>query len=108
MNELQKKRCFHHPQREAVARCPECRGFFCRECIVDHESRALCADCMARLSASRASGRGGHRFIPPLYAVAGLIWLWFVFYAFGRILLALPSSFHEGDIWAQPAEWMAP
>ncbi len=109
MNELQAKRCFHHPRREAVARCPECHRFYCRECVVDHESLAICADCLARLTASRAGGRDRFRFASLfLRAATGMIAVWLLFYGMGRILLALPSSFHEGDIWQHPAEWMEP
>ena len=32
MNDLLYQRCFNHVLREAVARCPECLRYFCREC----------------------------------------------------------------------------
>jgi hypothetical protein len=34
-----------------------------------------------------------------LAAGAALLFLWAAFFAFGKILLAIPSSFHEGDLW---------
>ena len=46
---LRQQRCVLHPEREAVARCPECGRFFCRECVTEHEGRLLCAACIGRL-----------------------------------------------------------
>jgi hypothetical protein len=34
-----------------------------------------------------------------LAALAGLLVLWFTFYAVGRGLLAIPSEWHEGAVW---------
>ena len=39
--------------REAVARCPQCHRTFCRECICDHEGKALCSDCLVESQLSR-------------------------------------------------------
>ena len=44
------QRCFNHAGREAVARCPECGQFFCRECITEHEDRVLCSACLKKLT----------------------------------------------------------
>jgi len=108
MNDIHSQRCFHHPQREAAARCPECRRFYCRECVVDHETRILCADCLDRLVTARAAGRTRSGRGLMLRAFVGVILLWLLFYGMGRILLALPSSFHEGQVWRYPAEWSEP
>lgn len=101
MPALSHQRCFHHALREAVARCPECRQFYCRECITEHDDRVICASCLKRLAS--ATGR----------AAARAAWLWAVvpcvlglfagflfFYFIGEALLLLPSSFHEGSVWA--------
>ena len=45
---LSQQRCFNHTSREAVARCPECGRFFCRECITEHDDRVLCAVCLGK------------------------------------------------------------
>ena len=37
-----------------------------------------------------------------LMALAGLVVAWFFFHLLGEILLALPSSFHEGTLWQVP------
>jgi hypothetical protein len=92
--------CLTHANREAAARCPECRQFFCRECVAEHDGRLMCAGCLRELSApeTRRSirwagiGRG-------LAAGAGLVVLWFCFYALGQVLLSVPSDFHEGTVW---------
>ena len=50
MSSLIHRRCLHHPAREAVALCPECRRFYCRECVTEHTGRMICAGCVARLA----------------------------------------------------------
>jgi hypothetical protein len=85
MEDLLHQRCFNHMLREAVARCPECRRYFCRECVTEHEDKVLCAACLGnKINADASSlSRFGRVF----------------FYYLGQILLSLPSSFHEGTLW---------
>jgi hypothetical protein len=100
MPPLLHQRCLNHVTREAAARCPECKRFFCRECITEHEGKVICAECLTTQSASSSKGprrvaeiaRGGAMTVG-----LGLVWLFF--YYFGRLLLSIPSSFHEGTIW---------
>jgi hypothetical protein len=90
----------NHLTREAVARCPECKRFFCRECIAEHEGKVLCAECLAALAQSGSQGASRTGEIARTAAMAfgvGLVWLFF--YYSGRLLLSIPSSFHEGTIW---------
>jgi len=98
--DLAHQRCFNHADREAVARCPECRRYFCRECVTEHEDRVVCATCLAHLAGldgqrARRLGALGRaaRF------AAALLLVWLVFYGLGQGLLALPNSFHEGTLW---------
>jgi hypothetical protein len=101
MPALTHQRCFHHSLREAVARCPECRHFYCRECITEHDDRVICANCLRKLAVSAEDGRKSFAWLmPALQCAAGLVILWVVFYFFGATLLSIPSSFHEGTIWA--------
>ncbi|MCK5545241.1 MAG: hypothetical protein KAI35_08485, partial [Desulfobulbaceae bacterium] len=82
------------------ARCPECGRFFCRECITEHKDRVLCASCLEKQHASRPIRTirfGGIVRIGQF--LSGSIFLWLFFYYLGRILLSLPSSFHEGTLW---------
>ena len=94
------QRCFHHRAREAVARCPQCSRFFCRECVTEHADRLVCASCLAKLSGAGASGR--KRW--PAVLTTGQVLVaclvaWLFFYGLGRGLLLLPDSFHAGTLW---------
>lgn len=104
MSALHQAKCFNHAGREAVARCPECRNFFCRECITEHGGRLVCAACLQKTGAEP----GGEQKRP--WRVAGALWgilkmvvgllvAWLVYYTLGQILLMIPDSFHSGDIW---------
>ena len=100
MENLARQRCFNHRTREAVARCPECGRFFCRECITEHEDRVLCASCLEKqhdfrpIRTIRFSG-----IVRIAQFLSGGILLWFFFYYLGQVLLSLPDSFHEGTLW---------
>ncbi len=101
---LHTRRCSRHPEREAAARCPACGGFFCRECVVEHEGRLLCSACLAREAGEGLPGKGrwpAFRGALELAAAAGAAWL--VFYALGSLLLSIPPAFHEGTIWGAKA-----
>jgi hypothetical protein len=108
MDTIAQQRCFNHPRREAAARCPVCRRFFCRECVTEHDERVLCAACLRRLT--RRKGRAGTRTQSIRLAVqcmAAFLLLWLVFYGLGRTLLRLPASFHEGTLW-RDMPWQSP
>lgn len=105
MNTISQQRCFNHTQREAVARCPECLRFFCRECITEHDSRVFCAQCLKRLTKGEQSVKVRHGGIIMITkTVAGFLCLWLLFYGLGRTLISIPSSFHEGTLWKNGAE----
>ena len=86
--------------REAVARCPECGRFFCRECITEHEDQVLCAACLRKLVGYQKLLQLGHFML-------GILILYVIFYYIAGILLALPSDFHEGTLW-QAGWWTRP
>ena len=94
------QRCFNHAQREAVARCPECGQFFCRECIIEHDDRVLCATCLRKLGRLPLTRRPAFvkvtRFVQCAF---GILVVWFFFFLVGESLLGLPNSFHEGTLW---------
>ena len=97
---LHTRRCVRHSAREAAARCPECGGFFCRECVVEHAGRLLCAPCLARISHGADVRRiRWARCREALTAVAGVAVLWLVFYVAGALLLKIPSQVHDGSAW---------
>lgn len=102
MSTLAHQRCRNHAGREAVARCPECKRYFCRECITEHDDRVICATCLANL----AEGRGAKRWrisgvVQAGQFALGLFLLWSCFYVLGRVLLNVPTEFHEQSIWAE-------
>ena len=97
---LVQQRCLHHPEREAVARCPECGQFFCRECITEHDDRVICADCLKRLAQASAMKRGRLAGVRRIAACAfGFFVAWVYYYEIGRMLLLIPASFHDGTLW---------
>jgi hypothetical protein len=97
---LAHQRCLNHEFREAVACCPECRRFFCRECITEHEDRVICAACLRKLAQTRAPRRFHWAGLLVIFeCLAGLLTAWLFFYMAGRSLQAMPDSFHEGTVW---------
>jgi hypothetical protein len=103
--DLAVRKCFHHPQREAAARCPGCGRFFCRECITEHQGRVLCAACLAELQVREQ--RRGRRFpalISLLQGLAGLWLAWLFFDLLARMLLRIPADFHENAVF----KWWGP
>ena len=95
------QRCRNHAQREAVARCPECKRYFCRECVTEHDHRVVCSSCLAKLVAGPRDKRwriGG--VLQAGQFALGLFVLWSCFYVLGRILLNVPSDFHAESFWS--------
>lgn len=103
MSVVAQKRCLNHPHREAAARCPQCNEYFCRECIVEHDDQLLCANCLAKLLKRTETPRtrwGG--LVQWLQLLGGFLLTWLLFHGLGRLLLALPSTFHEGSWYRIP------
>jgi hypothetical protein len=100
MPTLAHQRCFNHALREAVARCPECKQFFCRECVTEHEDRVLCSVCLKKLTRQPLTQR---QVFTRLFHVArcglGILVAWYFFFLIGEGLLKLPDSFHQGTLW---------
>jgi hypothetical protein len=93
---LSRQRCFNHARREAAGRCTECRRYFCRECITEHEGRLSCAACLRRSAGkSRAAGKAIGVVMEIALAAGALLTAWLVFYAIGEWLIGLPSEFHS-------------
>lgn len=102
MSTLSHQRCFHHSLREAVARCPECRQFYCRECITEHDDRVICASCLSRLATSGSKKTSNWEwFGVSVSCVIGLVIAFLIFYELGEALLLIPSNFHEGNVWTE-------
>ena len=105
METLSQQHCFNHTVREAVARCPGCARYFCRECVTEHEDRVICAACLKKQSEKLVAKKGGLRGLLTLLKLsAGVFVLWLIFYVLGQMLLSIPNSFHEGTFWKGMAE----
>lgn len=100
MNVLQHQSCFRHASREAVARCPECRQFFCHECVTEHEDRLLCAGCLRKLT--RAERPRTLMWVGALRCGVWLVSLglaWAAFYGLGQVLIRIPVEVHNATAW---------
>jgi uncharacterized paraquat-inducible protein A len=101
MTPLHQAVCHHHAGREAVARCPECGHFYCRECIAEHDDRVICAACLRKLL--RATDRPRHSAWSWLArgTAFGFSFMlgWLAFFLVGKILSNIPASFHNGTLW---------
>ncbi len=98
-----RRECFLHAGREAAARCMGCGESFCRECVSEHDLRMFCAACLKRETSAVEKKASLRWKLPaaPIHLVVGLLILWFTAYLCGRILVSIPSSFHDGEIWPE-------
>lgn len=104
MATLAARRCVQHPSREAVACCPHCRDFFCRECVVEHDGEVLCAACLAKLPGAPATRAGGFAGIGRLAVTAFAAFaVWLFFQLVGTTLVRIPPEYHEGTVWRAEA-----
>lgn len=102
MSTLAARKCVRHVEREAIARCPSCDGDFCRECIVEHDGRVLCAPCLAKIAVPVAAPRSStfaRRARDVAATALGVMVLWVAFYAGAQFLKLLPPTVHEGTVW---------
>ena len=96
------EKCWNHGAREAVARCPECGHSYCRECVVEHDDRVICAGCLAKLTAPVAKAQRRISAVPffrAAGALVGLLVAWLIFFSVGRMLLSVPDQFHADTLW---------
>jgi hypothetical protein len=97
------QRCFNHSAREAAARCPECRRFFCRECVAEHDDRIICASCLKKIVApGPAKSRSFSSVARCIQLAVGILVAWFFFFIIGETLLRIPTSFHDSSLWQAP------
>ena len=98
MTQFSQQRCFVHPSREAVSLCLECRRAFCRECVVDHGGRLICAACLARLSAPVKRGnRVARKLVSTVGTGFAILLCWILFYMAGRVLMLAEPAHHSFD-----------
>jgi hypothetical protein len=88
------QRCFHHPIREAVAQCPSCKRYYCRECVTEHAGRMICVECVHTLTSATHKTARAARTRWTIFALAGILIAWLAFYYLGLALARIPSKFH--------------
>lgn len=100
---LARTTCLVHPSRPASARCPSCGTFYCAECITEHEGKLTCARCLAARQAAPDEESRRRGFPLPVFPVIqfaiGIAVIWLVYLAFAKLLLSIPTDFHDGTIW---------
>jgi len=98
---LKHKRCFNHANREASARCPNCKHDFCRECITEHAGKMLCVNCLKKTSQKKKSQK--QLLVPLIYTLlltAALTVIFLCFVWLGRTMAFSKVSDHSSH--AQP------
>ena len=98
---LAQSKCFQHPVREAVARCPDCSKFFCHECVTEHDGRMICRTCLDDLLEEEVQEKSGvmQAITQVAMACIGFLITASLFYLLGRFLLNIPSQFHSGGFF---------
>ena len=97
--------CFHHPLREAAAKCVACGRSYCRECVTPMDRRMFCASCYREVSVTKVkSKRDWFVLSVAMQLILGVLGLWFTAYLVGRTLFDLPSDFHQGTVWEKFGE----
>lgn len=92
--------CFLHPSREAAARCVSCGRSYCRECVTALDRRMYCAACFKeKTGVKQKRKRDWFLVTTSVQFVIGLFGLWLTAYILGRVLVELPTGFHEGTVW---------
>ncbi|WFB36770.1 rhomboid family protein [Kiritimatiellota bacterium B12222] len=82
--DLTRIRCLNHGDREAVARCPGCHSYFCRECVIEHEGRMICASCLqaeSQVSEKKSRSFRGLKSLGKILSAVfafGVAWLFFM------------------------------
>jgi hypothetical protein len=96
----QRALCLNHPRREEAARCTSCGRPFCRECVTEFEGRMVCSAChLEKSKVAEKPPRDWAIVTASLQFVIGLAVLWLSVWMLGRVLLSIPSEFHEGTTW---------
>lgn len=100
MADLSRQRCLNHSGREAAAKCPQCSHFYCRECITEHEDKIICASCLEKqFEPDDKKKKNFGKLLKWSGAFFGIVLIWLFFFFLGKLLLLIPSAFHEGSIW---------
>ncbi len=98
MEQPNQSRCKNHALRGAVAKCMSCLGFFCRECVVEHDGRMLCKHCLDqhRDAGQSVQNRPLLRMLcnSALLCVS-VLFCYLYFYLIGRSLMSIAQTFYD-------------
>lgn len=94
---IARQRCWTHPLREAVSRCPSCKRFYCRECVTEHDGRLLCVACLKSAAPVKQVRSGTRWALWIAAAAAGFLLAFLLFYSAGYMLQQVPPSWAAGD-----------
>src|SRR5262249_41429807 len=97
---FQRAVCLNHPRREAAARCTACGRPFCRECVTELAGLMVSSACHRGKSQAKEKPKRDWVVVSSIMqGMAGLAILWLTAWLLGRVLLSIPSDFHEGTTW---------
>jgi uncharacterized paraquat-inducible protein A len=95
---LRKRKCANHASREAVARCPECKKDFCRECITEHNNKMLCTNCLQEITRKKDAKK---KKLAALFTIVlfflGMLISYYFFLGVASMLSEMPDQFHNGE-----------
>lgn len=96
--------CTRHAGREAAARCPQCRRFFCRECIAEYRGRLLCSHCLHLTTGATSPAHRGraHAWVRGLTLILALSLVWMFWSWAGWQLARWQHATHEEVLWQDP------
>jgi hypothetical protein len=97
--QLRSLRCANHSNREAAARCQECKRHFCRECITSYKDKMLCKSCLDGKNNDAVKKKESKHIIATILLLlifSGSFFLnWLFFLWFGKILASIPDKFQN-------------
>lgn len=93
--------CNLHPERPASFRCQSCRGYFCPECVTEHDNKYTCASCLdvRKEEASPVERRFSLQPMPLIQFAMAVVFCWVIFYLLAQLIVGVPDKFHEGTLW---------
>ncbi|PIE90271.1 MAG: hypothetical protein CR997_06690 [Acidobacteria bacterium] len=95
-NHLSTRRCTNHPQREAVVQCPDCKLFFCRECVTEKEFKMMCSSCLlSQVDEPKKQRKWPGLLKQLILSMAGFLFLWLCLYYLGKAFIEVPDFFQE-------------
>lgn len=99
------RRCVLHAQREAAARCPGCKRFYCRECITEHDGKVLCSGCLTENTRERSEKKQGSGHFKMTAGLIGtFLVLLLIFFSMGVLIQILPEKIDINIDFEEPNE----